>query len=106
MNLLSKEILNSLPPIGSTKEIKAKDVKVKLKLFTPDAQCSWYITEYDGDDLFYGFGTYGDESCAELGYMSKSELENLRGSMRLPVERDLCWDSNTSLEQVMNFSVR
>ena len=106
MKLLTKEILKKLPQLGSTSELSTKDIKVMLKLFTPDAYCAWYITEYDGDDLFFGFASFGDDSLAELGYMSKSELESVRGSIGLPIERDKFWDDNTTLEQVMNFEVR
>lgn len=106
MELLPNEILNKLPQLVATSEMNANEVKVQVKLFTPDAQCTWYITEYDGKDLFFGFGSYEDDRFAELGYMSKSELESIRGGLGLPVERESFWDENTSLEQVMNFSVR
>jgi len=37
--------------------------------------------------------------CRELGYVSLNELEELRGPMGLPVERDLWWKPKT-LEEI------
>jgi hypothetical protein len=36
--------------------------------------------------------------CKELGYVSLSELEEVRGPMGLPVERDLYWKPKTLAE--------
>jgi len=33
--------------------------------------------------------------CKELGYVTLSELEAVRGPMGLPVERDLYWKAKT-----------
>lgn len=59
-----------------------------VKLFTPDANATWLITEIaeDGDTLF-GLCDLGHGS-PELGYVSLAEITALRGRMRLPVERD------------------
>lgn len=64
-----------------------------IKLFTPDANATWLITEitaHDGDLAFcladLGMGT------PELGYVSIEELRGIRGALGLPVERDLYTD--------------
>ena len=46
---------------------------------------TWYATEFDGDDAFFGY-VVGD--FPELGYFSLSELQQIRGYLGLPVERD------------------
>jgi hypothetical protein len=56
------------------------------KFFTPDSQWTWYVLEFDGEDIFFGY-IVGFE--AELGYFSLSELESVRGPWGLPIERDL-----------------
>ena len=57
------------------------------KFFTPDAQWTWYVIEYDPrEKLFFGY-VEGFES--ELGYFTLSELQTIRGHLGLPVERDL-----------------
>lgn len=83
MKLLTKEILGRLPKLGKTS--KQSDPIVQVKFFTPDAQWTWYGTEYDGKDIFFGF-VIGLED--ELGNFSLSELREVRGSLGLPVERD------------------
>ena len=62
------------------------DPMVWLKLFTPDSIWTWYVIEWDGDDLCFGFVIGHDE---ELGYFSLSEIAGVRGGLGLPVERDL-----------------
>lgn len=61
-----------------------------VKLFTPDAGATWLLTELDpeDDDLAFGLCDLGLGE-PELGYVRISELEALRGPLRLPVERDL-----------------
>jgi hypothetical protein len=69
----------------------SSDPTVYLKLFNPCGAATWYITEWDGEDTFFGYADLGDPMCAELGYISKSELENLRLPMGLYIERDAHW---------------
>lgn len=66
----------------------AVDFKPVIKLFTPDAQCTWLITELDADGLLFGLCDLG-LGCPELGYVSLVELASVRGRLGLPVERDL-----------------
>lgn len=60
-----------------------------VKLFTPDAGATWLLTEIDPDDEDRAFGLCDlGLGYPELGYVSLSELEALRGKLRLPIERD------------------
>lgn len=61
-----------------------------IKLFTPDANATWLITEIDPDrpDNAFGLCDLG-LGCPELGSISISEITELRGALGLPVERDL-----------------
>lgn len=85
MELLPGEIRAALPPLYANEEQGMKAV-APVKLFTPDANYTWYLTEFDGDDLAFGLVS-GD--FLELGYFSIGEIEGVRGSLGLPVERDL-----------------
>lgn len=60
-----------------------------VKLFTPDAACTWLLTELDPDDpdIAYGLCDLGI-GYPEIGFVSISELESVRGRLGLPVERD------------------
>ena len=67
-----------------------------VKFFTPDSNWTWYASEFNGDDIFFGL-VIGFE--AEFGYFSLSELESVRGPLGLPIERDLHFDPK-SLEEL------
>ena len=84
MKLLTKAILRQLPPLGS-QEKKGLDAVAVVKFFTPDSHWTWYATEFDGKDLFFGL-VHGDEE--EIGYFRLSELKRVQGTFNLPVERD------------------
>lgn len=66
-----------------------------LKLFTPDGACTWLLVSLDPDDpdLAYGLCDLG-AGFPELGQVRISELENVRGRLGLPIERD-SWFSPT-----------
>ena len=86
LKLITKEIEKQLPALYATEN--DEDPTVRLKLFTPDAQCTWFITEYDpAQDLAFGFATL-DGVEGELGYISIAEIRTLHGHFGLPVERD------------------
>jgi len=60
-----------------------------VKLFTPDANASWLLTELDPDDPSVAFGLADlGLGMPELGYISLAELAGIRGHLGLPVERD------------------
>jgi len=64
-------------------------VKPVVKLFTPDANCTWLLSEIDpGDhDMAFGLADLG-MGFPELGYIYLPEITKLRGRLGLPVERD------------------
>lgn len=69
-----------------------------VKLFTPDAACTWLLTEIDpeNDDLGFGLCDLG-MGCPEIGSVSLAEIAALRGKLGLPVERDLHFEAAKSL---------
>ena len=73
----------------------ALDFKPVVKLFTPDAQCTWLLTELD-DGLLFGLCDLG-LGCPELGYVSLAELSTVRGKLRLPIERDRHFAANKTI---------
>ena len=83
--LVPNDMLTSLPPLYATQD---QDHPVAyLKFFTPDSSWTWLVTEYDPQErLCFGLAV-GHER--ELGYFSLAELEEVRGPMGLPIERDL-----------------
>jgi len=67
-----------------------RDPPPVVKLFTPDATATWLISEIDPDDpdRLFGLCDLG-LGCPELGYVSLAGLSELKGPLKLPVERDL-----------------
>lgn len=85
-NYITKAIAKTLPKLYST-DGSGYEAIARLKLFTPDGDYTWYVTEYDPNtETCFGL-VKGLET--ELGYFSLKEIRNLRGPMGLPVERDL-----------------
>jgi hypothetical protein len=70
---------------------------VFVKFFTPDSSWTWYATEGEavkadsGAEIDFQFFGLVDGLEKELGYFMLSELEQARGQMGLPIERDLHW---------------
>ena len=88
MKLLTATLIRRFQQVGRQEE--KRDPIILAKFFTPDAQWSWYATEFDEDEqMFFGF-VVGLEK--ELGYFSLAELQQIRGVLGLPVERDLYFD--------------
>jgi hypothetical protein len=87
MKLLTEEIRKQLPPLYS-QDGKGGKAIAYAKFFSPSSNWTFYATEFDGEDTFFGL-VEGFEK--ELGYFSLSELESVRGPMGLPIERDLYW---------------
>ena len=97
MKLLTKAICRQLPPLES-QESKGLDAVAWVKFFTPDSSWTWYASEFDGSDLFFGLVKGWEE---ELGYFGLRELEQIRGRLGLPVERDRFFRP-TSLRKLMS----
>ena len=82
---IPEDTAEKLPKLYATEQ--EADPLAVLKFFTPDGSWTWFLTEYDPEQrLAFGL-VIGHER--ELGYFSLNELEELRGPMGLPVERDL-----------------
>ncbi len=98
MQLLTKELRQKLPKLYSQENKDPKDVKVVVKFFCPWSQWTWYATEFDGKDTFFGY-VKGMEN--EMGNFSLQELQSLRGPGGLAIERDLYFGEKHTLAEVM-----
>jgi hypothetical protein len=66
------------------------DVFPVVKLFTPWGGATWLLSELDPEDEDIAFGLCDlGFGCPELGSVSLSELEAVRGPGGLAIERDL-----------------
>ncbi len=88
MQLLNQLKAMGLPALYSQES--TPDPIVLVHIFTPDAQCNWWLLELDNDGTAFGLCDLG-MGFHELGYVDINELSQVRGHLGLPVEIDLYW---------------
>ena len=105
MKLLTKEIHKKLIENGKKQDAVRGtedeiDFKPVVKLFTPDANCTWLLTEIDPveNDIAFGLCNLG-MGFPELGNVSITELTQTRGRLGLQIERDLGFKADKTLNQ-------
>lgn len=85
MNLLSLKDINKIPSLYG-QDGKGANAIAYVKLFTPDSNFTWYITELDPEEgLCFGLI---DGFEKELGYFLLNELHEIKGPLGLEVEKD------------------
>ena len=97
--LAPDEILNKMPALGATSKLPEEDTWIRLKLFSPFADWTWYAIEYDPQmhicfGLVKGFET-------ELGDFSLDELGNMHRNGLPLIERD-CYFEPVTLDQIVH----
>lgn len=85
MLMLRKEDKKNLPKLYS-QDGKGDEAIAYVKYFMTGTNWTWYATEYDGNNDFFGLVVGQD---VELGYFLLSELKAYRGQFGLGIERDL-----------------
>lgn len=88
-NTPSQEQLDRIPRLYDTESIPLSEKAVHLHFFI--GGCDWYIVEYDGEDLFFGYAILnGDIQNAEWGYVSFRELKSIKVGF-VEIDNDLHW---------------
>ena len=97
-NVPSEERLAKIPRLYETEHVPLKDKNVFLHFFVGSAD--WYICEFDGEDLFWGFAHLEDDQCAEWGYISFGELKSLKvhGWLEVDCELEEFWKVKRAIE--------
>jgi len=89
MKLMTKALEKKMPAIMSTDGIPLAEKSVVAKFFCPWNNWTWFVFEGDkqsnGDWEFFGM-VHGFER--EMGSFMLSELESIKGSFGLGIERD------------------
>ena len=113
MKLLTKANKASFPAWMST-DGQGMEAVAQVKYFMHNSNWTWYATEFDGDDTFFGL-VFGLDT--ELGYFSLSELQSVTGpgvlltdmstgltrkTRGIGTERDLYFDPMT-LQEIVDF---
>lgn len=123
LNEPTEEVLNRLPRLGETARVPFEKKIIHLHFYIPGQDTPpqeifgplahqppgshriyllrnsfhWYIAEYDGEDLFYGYANLGDDYMAEWGDISYSELCE-PGPYGIEVFNDVFWKPKTFSE--------
>jgi len=84
--LIPQTLLSDIPDLYETEG--ETNPLCYVKLFTPDANFTWYIIELSKSDMNTCYG-YVQGLEDELGYFTLEELEAIHGPLGLTVERDL-----------------
>ena len=98
-NIPLKERLSKIPGLYETEKAPLEDKLIYLHLFI--GGCDWYIAEYDGEDLFWGFTILNmDLQNAEWGYVSFKELKSikLKGWLEVDCEIEEVWKPKRAIE--------
>lgn len=91
-NVPSKKRLAKIPRLYETEHTPLQDKLIYLHFFI--AGCDWFISEYDGDDIFWGFAILNNDlEMAEWGYISFRELKSIKinGRTEIDCELDEYW---------------
>ena len=90
-NIPSKERLDGIPRIYETEHIPLKDKLIYLHFLI--GGCDWFVAEYDGEDLFFGYAILWDHEYAEWGYFSFGELKEVKidGWLEVDCETEENW---------------
>lgn len=85
-----KETLMKIPKLYETEKISLQEKLIYLHFFI--GGCDWYIAEFDGNDIFWGFAILNRDTLnAEWGYIPFLELKDINVN-GIEIDRDLYWD--------------
>lgn len=89
--------LAKVPKLHETAAIPPHEKIIYLHFFV--AGCDWYIAEYNGDDIFFGFVILnGDYLNAEWGCIPFNELKAIKLGGFLEIDNDLFWEVRPAIE--------
>ena len=76
-NTPTREQLAKIPKLYETEAMPLRDKPIHLHFFL--GGCAWYVSEFDGQDTFFGYAIINDDmDNAEWGYVSFQELKELK----------------------------
>ena len=96
-NTPTPDQLASIPKLYETEHVPLEDKIIQCHFFL--GNCDWYICEYDGDEIFWGFTILnGNLLNAEWGYISFSELQSIKIQCWLEIDFDCFWSPRPARE--------
>jgi len=91
-NTPTEDRLSKIPKLYETEHVPLQEKLIHLHFFI--GSCDWYVAEYDGEDIFWGFAILNhDFQNAEWGYISLSELKSIKvdGWLEIDCELEELW---------------
>lgn len=98
-NTPGRQRLAKIPRLYETEHVPLKDKLVHLHFFIGGSD--WFVCEYDGDDLFWGFAILDSAfDMAEWGYTQFSQLKSLKinGWSEVDCELEAIWKTPKAQE--------
>ena len=95
-NQPTEEQLKQIPRLYETEGTPTGEKLIYMHFFL--GSCDWWIAEYDGEDIFFGFAILnGDHTNSEWGYFSLRELKSIQIGF-VQIDRDLHWTTRKASE--------
>ena len=99
----SEKELSNIPRMDSTENLLFKEKNIYLHFFLCNS--NWYIAEFDGDDIFFGFVCLnGWKELAEWGIISFRELKKLRIIVPITIQDNKSVFISLEVDRDLNFS--
>ena len=96
-NTPSKQTLAKIPGLYKTEDVSLKGKQIYLHFFI--GRSDWYVAEYDGDTLFWGFTILNNDlEMAEWGYISFTELKEIRVGPGVEIDCEINWKVRKACE--------
>ncbi len=97
-NIPNEERLSKIPRLYETEGIPLEDKIIHLHFFIFGSD--WFIAEYDGDDLFWGYTILNNDlNNAEWGYTSFKEMKEICvNGIEIDCEAEWIWKLQRSIE--------
>lgn len=90
-NIPTKSQLEKIPKLYETEKIPCCDKRIYVHFFL--LHNNWYVAEYDGDSLFFGFCLLENYNYGEWGYFDYEELKDIKvdGWLEVDCETEENW---------------
>ncbi|MGV8058593.1 MAG: DUF2958 domain-containing protein [Smithellaceae bacterium] len=95
-NIPSSERLAKIPKLYTTESTPLKDKFIYLHFFI--GGCDWFVAEFDGEELFFGYANLNDHRYAEWGYFGLSDLMEIKLDGWLEVDCEINWQIRKASE--------
>jgi hypothetical protein len=96
-NTPTEKDLAKIPNLYESENISMKDKLIHLHFFIMGSD--WYIAEYNGKDLFWGFVILNEDyEMAEWGFISFAEMKEIIVEPGIEIECELGWQIKKACE--------